>query len=178
MIVISQLAFPSHVSVLFGFEKNLWSHYHWFNFDFFIYPFNTHCLSTQPVYVNQWLHNHLTNLCNVPSGNWDFSEFCQSNISPLVSSETTYVFMSGSCIINAVYSWLSKKVPPLQGGLWVNVNPPLPYLTQLSWAQSMIPTLGNRALPNSAMLYCQPRATSISSEWGLGNMPSTLLRHP
>ena len=42
----------------------------------------------------------------------------------------------------------------------------------------MIPTLGNRALPNSAMLYCQPRATSISSEWGLGNMPSTLLRQP
>ena len=43
---------------------------------------------------------------------------------------------------------------------------------------NMIPTLGNRGLPNSAMLCCQPRATSISSGWGLGNMPSTLLRQP
>ena len=42
----------------------------------------------------------------------------------------------------------------------------------------MIPTLGNRGLPNSAMLCCQPRATSISSGLGLGNMPSTLLRQP
>ena len=28
---------------------------------------------------------------------------------------------------------------------------------------NMIPTLGNRGLPNSVMLCCQPRATSISS---------------
>ena len=90
VIVFSQLVFQSHVSVLFGFEKNLWSHYHWFNFDFFYEPSSyIHYLSIQPVYVNQWLHNHLANLCNVPSGNWDFSEFCQSNISPLVSSETS-----------------------------------------------------------------------------------------
>ena len=43
--------------------------------------------------------------------------------------------------------------------LWVKVNP---HFTLFD-PSNMIPTLGNRGLPNSAMLCCQPRATSISS---------------
>ena len=43
------------------------------NFDLFYelssYIYSTHIdFSIQPVYVNHWLHNHLTNLCNVPWG--------------------------------------------------------------------------------------------------------------
>ena len=44
-----------------------------------------------------------------------------------------------------------------------------PYFTLFDPA-NMIPTLGNRGLPNSAMLCWQPWASHISSGWGFGSI--------
>ena len=55
----------------------------WLNFDFF-YELSSmnflhrHYLSIQPVYVNRWLHNHLKNVCIVPSRIENYPNFCHS----------------------------------------------------------------------------------------------------